>query len=331
MEPSEDWWQPPRVVGAGRRSGCACRSCSRLHRRVHPLDTPSSPSLGVSRRERDRIGAPSSRHHIRSIVSVGSVVVLLLGLISRTDALHVRGCQLHHQGAKERGGAQHLRGGQGWQVPGFVSCTVLCFASRSQFGGKNKKAFCSASTLPPLGDVPQSSSGPDKLSEGGRRVGKLPLLLSPSYLFSLFLSKVPKVVRYAISCLVANVLYFGLYTLLLGSISSAGLCVNLAYLASVVWQHALHRILVYGKGIEINALYWKELFGIYMAYGIAFILNPIITEGCIAMGQVHPRTPAPLFRPRTHLAPLHTHIHVEMERRCRDGDGWPLNHVYPKP
>jgi hypothetical protein len=56
----------------------------------------------------------------------------------------------------------------------------------------------------------------------------------------------------------------------------------------VVWQHALHRILVYGKSIQLNSVYFKELAGIYMAYGVAFVLNPLITESCIALGKVLP-------------------------------------------
>ncbi len=58
----------------------------------------------------------------------------------------------------------------------------------------------------------------------------------------------------------------------------------------VVWQHALHRILVYGKSIQLNSVYFKELAGIYMAYGVAFVLNPLITESCIALGKVLPKT-----------------------------------------
>ena len=56
----------------------------------------------------------------------------------------------------------------------------------------------------------------------------------------------------------------------------------------VVWQHALHRILVYGKSIKLNSVYFKELAGTYMAYGVAFVLNPLITESCIALGKVLP-------------------------------------------
>lgn len=140
-------------------------------------------------------------------------------------------------------------------------------------------------TLPSLGDTPLSSSGRDKVSEAsGRSLMHVQHL--PGRLFAVFLSDVPKVVRYSISCAIANVLYFALYTLLLGSISSAGLCVNMAYGASVVWQHALHRVLVYGKSLNLNKVYFKELVGIYMAYAIAFVLNPLITEACIAFGKV---------------------------------------------
>ena len=62
---------------------------------------------------------------------------------------------------------------------------------------------------------------PETLAKGGKRK------------HDRWLAEVPKVVRYTISCAIANVLYFGLYTVLLGFIASAGLCVNLAYLASV--------------------------------------------------------------------------------------------------
>eukprot|EP00277_Geminigera_cryophila_P002850 CAMPEP_0179426442 /NCGR_PEP_ID=MMETSP0799-20121207/12739_1 /TAXON_ID=46947 /ORGANISM="Geminigera cryophila, Strain CCMP2564" /LENGTH=317 /DNA_ID=CAMNT_0021201191 /DNA_START=129 /DNA_END=1082 /DNA_ORIENTATION=+ len=186
-----------------------------------------------------------------------------------------------------------LRGGQGWKPPGFVACTLCVGVRSSKFGGKQgaPTSDCMPAShrrvgflrggrsLPPLWIQPDS--GHDQLDD------KWPLILSPSRLLSLFLSEVPKVMRYSVSCFIANVLYFGLYSLLLGFMSSAGLCVNLAYLASVVWQHALHRLLVYGKSLQLNALYFKELAGIYMAYSIAFILNPLITEGCISLGKEH--------------------------------------------
>lgn len=231
---------------------------------------------------------------------------LLLGLLvaqpAPTRALHVD----HGAGSVTRAvgeghcrhedvAAQHLRGGQGWKlrVGAFVPCGL--WSGPSRFGvhrasaaealssdqsqsrtAQSKVGLRGGSELPPLGDAPPLSPGPEKPGKGGRR-----------RIQDIWLAEVPKVVRYTVSCAIANLLYFGLYTVLLGFIASAGLCVNLAYLASVVWQHALHRILVYGKNIKLNKLYFKELAGIYMAYGVAFVLNPLITEGCITMGKAH--------------------------------------------
>jgi len=96
---------------------------------------------------------------------------------------------------------------------------------------------------------------------------------------------VPLPLRYTLSCGISNVLYFGLYWALLGCITSAGIAVTLAYLASVSWQHALHRVLVYGKDLHVDAGYMRELGGIYAAYSAAFVLNPFITEGVILLGK----------------------------------------------
>ncbi|EKX40925.1 hypothetical protein GUITHDRAFT_164505, partial [Guillardia theta CCMP2712] len=112
-------------------------------------------------------------------------------------------------------------------------------------------------------------------------------LRSQLRVLEVFNSQVPLTVRYTVSCGIANVLYFGLYSILLGFITSAGISVTIAYLCSVSWQHALHRVLVYGKDLQINAIYLKELAGIYMAYSIAFVLNPMITEGCIGLGKMY--------------------------------------------
>mmetsp|Transcript_21059 Transcript_21059/g.50018 ORF Transcript_21059/g.50018 Transcript_21059/m.50018 type:complete len:314 (+) Transcript_21059:217-1158(+) len=96
---------------------------------------------------------------------------------------------------------------------------------------------------------------------------------------------IPLPVRYTLSCGISNVLYFGLYWALLGCITSAGIAVTLAYLASVSWQHALHRVLVYGKDLKVDAGYMRELGGVYAAYSAAFVLNPFITEGVIMLGR----------------------------------------------
>jgi len=267
--------------------------------------------------------ARGQRQHVRISAVTGGILskvrpdpgmgrvfaaAVLLGLLTGSGALHAEdtggraraGCPCQ-EGPWGQKAAQYLRGGQGWKMPLFASgglCT-LCLGVRTSAlrvnhrmsahtGEEGRPALRGGSTYPLLsGEIAPSLSKSSKLpgpGTGGH--DKWPLLLSPARMLALFLSAVPMVVRYSISCALANILYFGLYRLLLESISSAGLCVNLAYVASVVWQHALHRLLVYGKALELNALYFKELAGVYVAYGLAFILNPIITEACIAMGKV---------------------------------------------
>lgn len=236
---------------------------------------------------------------------------MLLALISRANALHVESanefvhpsCSCGNAGERTRSPsvAQYLRGGQGWKLPLFVSgraCT-LCLRARTagryhtqgvsaHDAGPERPLLRGGSALP-IGDPTPPFAGQSKPSGMGEVASEGGLqFFSPGRVSSLFLSGTPKVLRYSISCALANLLYFALYRFLLDFISSAGLCVNLAYVASVVWQHAFHRILVYGKALELNALYFKELAGIYVAYGLAFVLNPVITEACIALGKVGP-------------------------------------------
>jgi len=109
--------------------------------------------------------------------------------------------------------------------------------------------------------------------------------LTPDTLWQRYSNFLPLPARYALSCGLSNILYFGLYWALLGCITSAGIAVTLAYLASVSWQHAFHRVLVYGKDLHVDAGYMRELGGIYAAYSAAFVLNPFITEGVIVLGK----------------------------------------------
>ncbi len=49
----------------------------------------------------------------------------------------------------------------------------------------------------------------------------------------------------------------------------------------MAWQHALHRVVVFGKTLHVTPEYMKELGATYVAYSLSFILMPVIAEGFI--------------------------------------------------
>jgi hypothetical protein len=238
-------------------------------------------------------GLLGSRTFVEMTQGYPKLFILLLLSVQTVSLPHPEPCA-PDVGAPVGGMGLCLRGGHArtWKLPSFNPCA---FQHKNVLGSKNlgehSSSFHDSKGAPTLDPsrrrgklIGRGAPERDKLSEvHGNR---FKFFLFPSQLFALFLSDVPKVARYTISCAIANVLYFWLYSLLLESIASAGVCVNIAYAASVVWQHALHRILVYGKGVELSVPYLKELMGIYMAYIVSFILNPMITEACIALGNV---------------------------------------------
>jgi hypothetical protein len=63
--------------------------------------------------------------------------------------------------------------------------------------------------------------------------------------------------------------------------------------ASVAWQHALHRLLVFGKSLSISREYFTELGSTYLAYSLSFVLMPLIAESFIAFAQLAWKAAAP--------------------------------------
>ena len=53
----------------------------------------------------------------------------------------------------------------------------------------------------------------------------------------------------------------------------------------MAWQHALHRVFVFGKPLTISREYFKELGATYAAYSLSFVLMPILAEGFIFSSQ----------------------------------------------
>lgn len=54
---------------------------------------------------------------------------------------------------------------------------------------------------------------------------------------------------------------------------SAALSWTLSYAMSIVWQHALHRYLVFGP----VAAYWKSLFHTYISYTLGLVLSSLFS------------------------------------------------------
>lgn len=85
--------------------------------------------------------------------------------------------------------------------------------------------------------------------------------------------------RFQISGAVGTALYFVLYNALLAVYPPhwpyhISVCLGLAYAASILWQHSLHRFFVFGFG----APYLRSLCATYAAYALSMVASPFITE-----------------------------------------------------
>lgn len=60
---------------------------------------------------------------------------------------------------------------------------------------------------------------------------------------------------------------------------------TVAYLLSIVWQHALHRHLVFGT----SSPYWSSLFWTYASYTLSIVLSAVINHALVAWIGLHHR------------------------------------------
>jgi putative flippase GtrA len=52
-----------------------------------------------------------------------------------------------------------------------------------------------------------------------------------------------------------------------------------SYAASIWWQHALHRMLVFGDG----APYWQSLLRMYLSYSVSLVLSAALNYGMVEL------------------------------------------------
>eukprot|EP01127_Copromyxa_protea_P002814 TRINITY_DN12753_c0_g1_i1.p1 TRINITY_DN12753_c0_g1~~TRINITY_DN12753_c0_g1_i1.p1 ORF type:complete len:144 (-),score=18.13 TRINITY_DN12753_c0_g1_i1:65-460(-) len=82
-----------------------------------------------------------------------------------------------------------------------------------------------------------------------------------------------QVVLFNLSGLIGTALFFGVYNFILSQFpDSQGLVWTLSYLLSIVWQHALHRAIVFGS----SQPYFKSLISTYAAYSVGIVLSMVL-------------------------------------------------------
>ncbi|KJE89835.1 hypothetical protein CAOG_01259 [Capsaspora owczarzaki ATCC 30864] len=78
----------------------------------------------------------------------------------------------------------------------------------------------------------------------------------------------------AIGTLLFYAFYEGLYRIADFEWQKAAVCNAIAYAVSIIWQHALHRTLVFGATPGVS--YWRSLGSTYLCYGLSIaLLGPI--------------------------------------------------------
>jgi len=107
------------------------------------------------------------------------------------------------------------------------------------------------------------------------------------------LDRIPEFGRFIMSGMIGTILDFIAYKFLYESslfpYFKATLSWTVAYAMSVVWQHALHALLVFGS--FGNHGYCRSLGATYMAYSMSIVFSPFINWSLVEYARMH-HTPA---------------------------------------
>ena len=97
----------------------------------------------------------------------------------------------------------------------------------------------------------------------------------------------PEFVRFTLSGMIGTLLDYIAYKILYDSeifpVFRATLSWTIAYTLSVIWQHALHSVFVFGGFGGMG--YFKSLGTMYVAYGGSIILSPAINWGLVEFAK----------------------------------------------
>lgn len=87
-------------------------------------------------------------------------------------------------------------------------------------------------------------------------------------------NELKKAVLFNVSGLIGTGLFYALYEALFSVYPSASNCWALSYMISIIWQHALHRYLVFGG----SGNYWSTLLWSYVVYSASIILSTVCIQ-----------------------------------------------------
>jgi hypothetical protein len=114
------------------------------------------------------------------------------------------------------------------------------------------------------------------------------------------MTETSRVMWFTISGWIGTALFYGVYEYIhsfsndrpsfgvkaIDAIEWSSLAWTFSYLLSILWQHSLHRHLVFGT----SSPYWSSLAWTYVSYTLSIVLSSILNHGLVAYLGVHHRT-----------------------------------------
>ena len=90
-----------------------------------------------------------------------------------------------------------------------------------------------------------------------------------------------------LSGFLGTLLFYGMYQLLFTVLPletrKATVSWTLSYICSIVWQHALHRWMVFGS----KSSYWTSLGMTYLCYSVSIVLSSLFTDILVQQLHIH--------------------------------------------
>lgn len=115
-------------------------------------------------------------------------------------------------------------------------------------------------------------------------------LMSPSPSYAI--EAVPRPIMFQISGIIGTALFYLAYEAIYAAnqldFHRAGVAWASAYALSILWQHALHRLLVFGP----QGNYIRSLLYCYVCYAVSIVLSSVVMDFLVEVAHLEVRAPA---------------------------------------